>query len=141
MIQKINEQDIPKVLSWASDAQSPGYFWPEEILKSELLFQETYVWYLNSQTGPVAVVCLRVGLDAYEISVLATHPDHRKKGYMSSLIQNLTTTLHPKKPLWLEVHESNLGARNLYQKLGFKEVGRRPNYYRDGGSALLLSLP
>lgn len=31
----------------------------------------------------------------------------------------------------LEVRESNLAARRLYQKLGFAESGRRPRYYRD----------
>ena len=33
--------------------------------------------------------------------------------------------------VFLEVRESNLAARRLYQKLGFAESGRRSRYYRD----------
>jgi len=31
----------------------------------------------------------------------------------------------------LEVRESNLAARKLYEKLGFSEEGRRSNYYHE----------
>jgi ribosomal-protein-alanine N-acetyltransferase len=31
----------------------------------------------------------------------------------------------------LEVRESNAAARALYAKVGFREEGRRPRYYRD----------
>ncbi len=31
----------------------------------------------------------------------------------------------------LEVRESNLAAHGLYEKCGFREVGRRRAYYRD----------
>jgi ribosomal-protein-alanine N-acetyltransferase len=43
-------------------------------------------------------------------------------------------------PVWhLEVREGNAAARNLYQKLGFVEVGRRRAYYSDQETAVLLS--
>jgi ribosomal-protein-alanine N-acetyltransferase len=29
----------------------------------------------------------------------------------------------------LEVRESNVAARRLYERLGFAEIARRPNYY------------
>ena len=35
------------------------------------------------------------------------------------------------KAVFLEVRESNHGARSLYQKLSFCEAGRRRRYYRD----------
>ena len=33
--------------------------------------------------------------------------------------------------IFLEVRESNLAARRLYEKIGFRESGRRPRYYPD----------
>ena len=39
---------------------------------------------------------------------------------------------------WLEVRPSNHPALNLYQSLGFKEVGRRPRYYDDTQEDALL---
>ncbi|RUX64079.1 ribosomal-protein-alanine acetyltransferase, partial [Mesorhizobium sp. M7A.F.Ca.US.014.04.1.1] len=32
--------------------------------------------------------------------------------------------------LFLEVDETNVAAIALYRRLGFREVGKRPNYYR-----------
>jgi [ribosomal protein S18]-alanine N-acetyltransferase len=44
--------------------------------------------------------------------------------------------------VFLEVEESNMAARRLYDRAGFHEVGRRPGYYsQDGGpgvAALVL---
>lgn len=43
--------------------------------------------------------------------------------------------------LTLEVRESNIPARRLYEKLGFSEAGRRRNFYTDPKEdALLLTL-
>jgi ribosomal-protein-alanine N-acetyltransferase len=38
----------------------------------------------------------------------------------------------------LEVRESNLAARRLYEKLGFSLQGRRSNYYREPEEDALL---
>jgi ribosomal protein S18 acetylase RimI-like enzyme len=39
---------------------------------------------------------------------------------------------------FLEVRESNVVARNLYSRLGFEEVGRRPHYYQDTGETAVV---
>ncbi len=42
---------------------------------------------------------------------------------------------------YLEYRPSNTAAAALYRKLGFRRVGRRPNYYRDTGEdAILMTL-
>ncbi|MBM4372354.1 MAG: ribosomal protein S18-alanine N-acetyltransferase [Deltaproteobacteria bacterium] len=38
----------------------------------------------------------------------------------------------------LEVRPSNHGARRLYEGMGFRVVGRRPRYYRNGEDALVM---
>lgn len=43
--------------------------------------------------------------------------------------------------LLLEVREDNIIARTFYDRHGFTELGRRPRYYRDGTTALVLSTP
>jgi ribosomal-protein-alanine N-acetyltransferase len=43
--------------------------------------------------------------------------------------------------LLLEVREDNLAARMFYERAGFTELGRRPRYYRDGATALVLATP
>ena len=39
--------------------------------------------------------------------------------------------------LTLEVRESNVRARKLYEKFGFKIVGERKNYYDNNETAIL----
>lgn len=41
-----------------------------------------------------------------------------------------------KQSFRLEVREDNDGAIALYRKLGFREIGRREDYYEDGAPAL-----
>lgn len=41
--------------------------------------------------------------------------------------------------LLLEVREDNVAGRAFYAHHGFGELGRRPRYYRDGTTALVLS--
>jgi ribosomal-protein-alanine acetyltransferase len=61
-----------------------------------------------------------------EILNLAVRPQYRGLGIATKLLQN---ELQQKATHFLEVRESNAAARQLYRKLGFIEIGRRPNYY------------
>lgn len=76
---------------------------------------------------------------AWEISFLATDPAARGQGLMKRLLKHVKSNKPTDKPLWLEVHEGNQPARKLYEALGFTEVGRRPRYYSDGGTAVLYN--
>ena len=62
---------------------------------------------------------------------IAVRPEYRRRGIAESLIHELVSELKAKDAycLTLEVRASNLPAITLYEKLGFVQVGRRPNYY------------
>lgn len=74
---------------------------------------------------------------ATELLLLATSPVYQGQGVARSLMEDWLKGCQ--KPVWLEVHEANLRAKNLYFSLGFQEVGRRPRYYRDGGAAISMT--
>ena len=64
---------------------------------------------------------------------IAVHPDYRRTGVAECLIECLIGELmdNGNHSLMLEVRVSNEPARNLYEKLGFQQVGLRKNYYRN----------
>ncbi len=76
-------------------------------------------------------------LEEAHIHLFAIHPQYQGKGLGKFLLGQL---LHLAKELGLEratleVRESNHQALSLYQKFGFQEAGRRPNYYADNSEA------
>ena len=58
---------------------------------------------------------------------------YRRQGIGKLLIEALVEHLKAREShcLTLEVRDSNTPARNLYASLGFSEIGRRKNYYRN----------
>ena len=62
---------------------------------------------------------------------IAVAPEYRRQGIAESLVNALISQLKSNDVhcLTLEVRASNDPAIALYQKLGFLQVGRRPNYY------------
>ena len=107
--------------------------WSENSIASELnnrlslwlvaVEDDLVVGYVGSQTV----------LGETDMMNIATHPDYRKQGIGTALINELITELKNRNShsLMLEVRVSNDPAISVYQKMGFTEVGRRRNYYRN----------
>ena len=64
---------------------------------------------------------------------IAVAPQYRRKGIAREMVSRLVELLKEKGNhcLSLEVRASNTPAIGLYEKLGFIQAGRRPNYYRN----------
>ena len=64
---------------------------------------------------------------------IAVSAKFRRMGIAQELVQRLVMALREKDvcSLTLEVRASNEPAKALYGKLGFEQVGCRPNYYRN----------
>ena len=64
---------------------------------------------------------------------IAVSAKFRRMGIAQELVERLVALLREKDvcSLTLEVRASNEPAKALYGKLGFSQVGRRPNYYRN----------
>jgi ribosomal-protein-alanine N-acetyltransferase len=77
------------------------------------------------------VVALVVGPEA-EIADLAVAPEARRQGIGRALLSGALAELKAAavRTVYLEVRESNRGARTLYEAYGFESVGRRRGYYR-----------
>jgi ribosomal-protein-alanine N-acetyltransferase len=115
--------------------------WPESGFR-ELLGPYTRV----AVTGGEAVAAYLVArcvADEAEILNLAVHPDHRRRGLGTALIQAVLPDLGRAgaEQVFLEVRASNVGAQAFYQRLGFGHRGRRRAYYSSPREdALILAL-
>ena len=70
-------------------------------------------------------------LDEGQILNIATHPDHRRRGYGRIIMDSILELARERSISFvtLEVRESNAAAIGLYESLGFYEVGRLKGYY------------
>ena len=107
--------------------------WSENSIRSELtgrlslwvvaLDGDTVAGYIGSQSV----------LGESDMMNVAVAPEYRRQGIAQALILELIRRLSQQgnRSLMLEVRASNTPAITLYHKLGFAQVGRRPNYYRN----------
>jgi ribosomal-protein-alanine N-acetyltransferase len=102
-----------------------------------LLEQETVFGYAARETGqgakpPVGFVLARLAAGEGEILTVAVARSHRRQGLGWQLMDAVLRELHAQRAeaLFLEVDETNAPAIGLYRRLGFQQVGHRPNYYR-----------
>ncbi|PMQ01771.1 MAG: ribosomal-protein-alanine N-acetyltransferase [Dictyoglomus sp. NZ13-RE01] len=75
-----------------------------------------------------------------QITAIAVHPDYRRMGIGEALLDYIINLCEQNyiKEIILEVRVSNTIAQNLYYKKGFKKVGIRKWYYKDGEDALVM---
>jgi [ribosomal protein S18]-alanine N-acetyltransferase len=78
--------------------------------------------------------------DEWEIENIAVARPIHRRGVATKLVQALIELARPEKVsrILLEVRQSNLPAKRLYEKNGFTMVGRRPLYYLDPPEDALL---
>lgn len=74
------------------------------------------------------------GVDEMHLLNLTVAPSAQRRGLGRALLRALCDECRATgvPALTLEVRPSNLGARRLYQHMGFDEVGRRRDYYPVG---------
>jgi ribosomal-protein-alanine N-acetyltransferase len=85
---------------------------------------------LEDQTVQAFLVA-RVVADEWELENIAVAANVRRQGLGSIIFKEFLQIVRQEKShaVFLEVRESNTGARVFYKKLRFEECGRRPGYY------------
>lgn len=141
-IREMELDDLKRVLE--IDRLSFPVPWPERSYRYELTENPASNLLVAERNGSVHRVVGFIGCwliaDEVHISTLAVHPSFRGLGIGRMLLE---TTLercarNGAEIATLEVRVSNVTAINLYRKMGFEVVGRRPGYYRDNGEDALL---
>lgn len=113
------------------------------------LMSEGVFGYAARQQGaprdrPAGFVLARQAAGEGEVLTVAVDPASRGCGLGRELMDAVIRHLRGDRAeaLFLEVDEANRAALALYTRLGFRQVGRRPGYYRQfgGGEACVMRL-
>jgi ribosomal-protein-alanine N-acetyltransferase len=75
-------------------------------------------------------IIARRGADELEIENVVVAANRRREGIGRDLVRRVLGEAGS-LPVLLEVRQSNAAARQLYLGLGFAEIGRRTDYYRE----------
>ena len=135
--------DLPEVQ--AIERASFTTPWPPHAYKSELETNRMASYIVARSEGHVVGyggVWLMV--DEAHITTFAVHPSWRRQGIGDRLLLDLLDVALERgaREATLEVRLSNVPARRLYEKFGFRPVGLRPRYYTDDNEdALIMTTP
>jgi ribosomal-protein-alanine N-acetyltransferase len=90
--------------------------------------------------GLVAYLIVSRYVDAWHIMNVAVHPECRRQGVASRLLDELfeLTAGDPRRGYTLEVRVSNATAIALYERFGFEPSGLRRGYYTDNREDALI---
>ena len=87
---------------------------------------------LQENHDVIGSATISIVLDEAEILDIEINPEKRQQGYGTQLMQFLLKFAAEQKvrKIFLEVRVSNKIAIKLYQKLGFKQIAIRKDYYK-----------
>ncbi len=132
MIREMTMDDLSQVLAIEQSAFHTA--WRESDFIYELT-QNPFAHYLVSMEKDVVLAYMGMWFlgNHAQITNLATHPMHLRKGYAKDLIQYGLSTCYVQglMNVNLEVRVSNQAAIALYEKMGFKIEATRKDYYPD----------
>jgi ribosomal protein S18 acetylase RimI-like enzyme len=114
VIVELGKDYIDELFQLVNSVQ-PGYF-----KKQTALLVHYYGIFRNNEL--IAVTGERMQMNQYvEVSAVVTHPAHIGKGYAKQLIAHTVNSIFDQKKIpYLHVAETNAGAIQLYEKLGFQ---------------------
>jgi [ribosomal protein S18]-alanine N-acetyltransferase len=115
--------------------------WPPHAYRSELESNKL-AHYLVARAGDTVAAYggMWLMVDEAHITTFAVHPAWRRRRIGERLLLAFLDLAMDRDAheATLEVRLSNLAARKLYEKYGFRPVGLRPHYYRDDHEDALI---
>ena len=98
-------------------------------------FTKIYTYEIDNEV--VSFLIFSIMYEKCEIIDIYVKESYRRKGIAVSLINEILKDYNVEN-ITLEVSSINNSAINLYEKLGFKKVAIRKNYYENSDGILML---
>lgn len=152
VIRKATKEDLKEILE--IESYSFVVPWNKEAWEAEFNdnpFATILVATLNNKV--IGFLDYYITFNSSTIAQIAVDKEFRRQGvaealmnYMFDSVESSNKSLKDEAEIndrfvelmTLEVRESNEKAINMYTKLGFKELRKKPHYYKDGETALYL---
>ena len=127
-VRRMQLADLPDVLR--NERQGYTHPWTEGIFR-DCLRNGQECWLLMSSGQNVGHGILSVAAGESHLLNVCVHPDFQGHGFGRILVEHVLARARAVEAstIFLEVRPSNVAACELYDKLGFNEVGIRENYY------------
>ncbi len=136
-IDRARAEHIPAIAAMERQCFA-GEAWPEELIaRLQPRFSVA-----EADGTLLGYLVLSTVLDEGNIDNVAVAPEHRRRGIADALLDDAETRARDMglASLMLEVRAGNLPAIRLYEKHGFRPVGRRRDYYeRPREDAILMT--
>jgi ribosomal-protein-alanine N-acetyltransferase len=131
-LRRMTRQDLPEVLK--IERLSFSNPWPPSTFEGEIqnIGLSNPIVATDEATGRIAgYIITWLIRDEAQINNLAVHPDYRRRRIAEDMLRDMLDSLKEQgiQFVSLEVRSGNVAARTLYDKLGFKPVGLRKDYY------------
>ena len=118
--------------------------WSEGLVREGIHGALPTVVYLVAEVGDAVVghAVVSTAGDIAELQRIAVAAAHRRSGVASALLTEVLEVAGCTEAdrLLLEVREDNRAALAFYASSGFTEIDRRPRYFADGATAVVLRL-
>lgn len=139
IIEPMKEEDITRVR--AIERQCFSYLWPEGSFDREVKNNKVAIYFVaKNKDYVVGYMGTWFILDEIHITTIAVDPQYQNAQIGCQLVLQLMRDSINKGARWatLEVDEGNLKAIHLYEKFGFKRIGKRKDYYDTGRNAIVM---
>jgi ribosomal-protein-alanine N-acetyltransferase len=140
IIRDMQENDIPAILKIEQVSFTTP--WSEQDFLNEIYKKNILSKVAVFGVDIIGYIC--VNHLAYESHILdlAVHPDFRRQGVATILIEKATEELKKRGCAFihLKVRVSNTGAQGFYEMLGFKVEGIRKKYYANPDEDALMMM-
>lgn len=129
VIREMQESDIEEIAHLEKECFSEP--WSETSLRDELENETARFYVIRDNENLLGYIGSNNICNEVYITNVAVNKECRGKGYGKTLVNHLIKQSELEKACFitLEVRESNENAISLYEKCGFKLIGKRKNFY------------
>ena len=128
-VRRMRDADLPRVMELEAACFSTP--WSEPTFRGLLRRADCDLFAAEAEGELVGYAVFWSVLDQGELGNLAIAAGWRRRGIGTLLLEAVAARARERevREMFLEVRQSNSAARELYERYGFEEVGRRRNYY------------